>query len=109
MTAQEFFCNVWLAGISLKRLPAPKSKTFIPRSPSLQRLNRCESSWVFYKMRLKGICQSDIARVSGMANSTVSEVLNGKKSSLRVYAAVSSLLGYTDIDSLLSEARRSAA
>lgn len=82
---------------------------YTTRSPSLQRLNRCESSWVFYKMRLKGICQSDIARVSGMANSTVSEVLNGKKSSLRVYAAVSSLLGYTDIDSLLSEARRSAA
>ena len=82
---------------------------YTTRSPSLQRLNRYDSSWVFYKMRLKGVCQSDIARVSGMANSTVSEVLNGKKSSLRVYAAVSSLLGYTDFDSLLSEARRSAA
>ncbi|WP_318714347.1 hypothetical protein [Treponema sp.] len=64
---------------------------------------------MFYKMRLKGVRQSDIARISGMANSTVSEVLNGKKSSLRVYSVVSSLLGYTDIDSLLSEARRSAA
>ena len=108
MTAQEFFYRVWLARITMKRLPAPKiiNET---RSPSLQRLNRYESSWVFYKMRLKGICQSDIARVSGMANSTVSEVLNGKKSSLRVYAAVSSLLGYPDIDSLLAEVRRSAA
>ena len=82
---------------------------YTTRSPSLQRLNRCESSWVFYKMRLKGICQSDIARVSGMANSTVSEVLNGKKSSLRVYSAVSSLLGYADIGSLLREVRRMTA
>ena len=82
---------------------------YTTRSPSLQRLNRYESGWVFYKMRLKGVRQSDIARISGMANSTVSEVLNGKKSSLRVYSAVSSLLGYPDIDSLLSEARRSAA
>ena len=107
MTAHEFFYKVWLASVTQKRLPAPKGIT--TKSPSLQRLNRYESGWVFYKMRLKGVRQSDIARISGMANSTVSEVLNGKKSSLRVYAAVSSLLGYSDIDSLLSEARRSAA
>lgn len=107
MTAHEFFYKVWLASVTQKRLPAPKGIT--TKSPSLQRLNRRESDWVFYKMRLKGVRQSDIARISGMANSTVSEVLNGKKSSLRVYSAVSSLLGYSDIDSLLSEARRSAA
>lgn len=82
---------------------------YTTRSPSLQRLNRYESSWVLYKMRLNGICQSDIARISGMANSTVSEVLNGKKSSLRVYSTVSSLLGYADIGSLLVEARKRAA
>ena len=82
---------------------------YTTRSPRLQRLNCYESSWVFYKMRLKGVRQSDIARISGMANSTVSEVLNGKKSSLRVYAAVSSLLGYADIGSLLREVRRMTA
>lgn len=107
MTAHEFFYKVWLASVTQKRLPAPKGIT--TRSPRLQRLNCYESSWVFYKMRLKGVCQSDIARVSGMARSTVSEVLNGKKSSLRVYAAVSSLLGYPNIDSLLREVRRMTA
>lgn len=109
MTAQEFFCNVWLAGISLKRLPAPKSKTFIPRSPSLQRLNRRESDWVFYLMRQKGVKSSDIVRATGTTSGLVSLVLNGKRSSIRVYSAVSSLLGYPDIDSLLAEVRRSAA
>ena len=96
--------------------PKPQGKpckegimNYTTRSPRLQRLNCYESSWVFYKMRLKGVRQSDIARISGMANSTVSEVLNGKKSSLRVYAAVSSLLGYADIGSLLREVRRMTA
>lgn len=82
---------------------------YTTKSPSLQRLNRYESSWVFYKMRLKGVRQSDIARMAGMANSSVSEVLNGKKSSIRVYGALCSLLGYPDIAALFSEARRTAA
>ena len=108
MTAQEFFYKVWLARITMKRLPAPKiiNET---RSPSLQRLSRRESDWVFYLMRQKGVKSSDIVRATGTTSGLVSLVLNGKRSSIRVYSAVSSLLGYPDIDSLLAEVRRSAA
>lgn len=81
---------------------------YTTRSRSLIRLNRYEIGWVFYKMRLKGVRQLDIARISGLANSTVCEVLNGKKSSLRVYGALCYLLGYSNIAALLSEARKSA-
>lgn len=78
------------------------------KSPSLQRLSRRESDWVFYLMRQKGVKSSDIVRATGTTSGLVSLVLNGKRSSIRVYSAVSSLLGYPDIDSLLAEVRRSA-
>ena len=52
---------------------------------------------------------SDIVRATGTTSGLVSLVLNGKRSSIRVYSAVSSLLGYPDIDSLLSEVRRMTA
>ena len=79
------------------------------KSPSLQRLNRQESDWVFYLMRQKGVRQSDIVRITGTTSGLVSLVLNGKRSSLCVYSATAHLLGYPDIDSLLAELRRSAA
>lgn len=107
MTAHEFFYKVWLASVTQKRLPAPKGIT--TKSLSLQRLNRRESDWVFYLMRQKGVKSSDIVRATGTTSGLVSLVLNGKRSSIRVYSAVSSLLGYPDIDSLLAEVRRSAA
>ena len=107
MTAHEFFYKVWLASVTQKRLPAPKGIT--TKSPRLQRLNRRESDWVFYLMRQKGIKNADIVRITGMTSGLVSLVLNGKRSSLRVYSATAKLLGYADIDSLLSEVRRSAA
>ena len=47
------------------------------KSPSLQRLNRRESDWVFYLMRQKGVKSSDIVRATGTTSGLVSLVLNG--------------------------------
>lgn len=79
------------------------------KSPSLQRLNCRESDYVFYLMRQKGVRQSDIVRITNTTSGLVSLVLNGKRSSLRVYSATAKLLGYADIGSFLSEVRRKAA
>lgn len=107
MTAHEFFYKVWLASVTQKRLPAPKGIT--TKSPSLQRLTRSECDWIYFLMRQKGVKQSDVVNATGTTSALVSLVLNGKRSSIRVYSAVSSLLGYPNIDSLLREVRRMTA
>lgn len=107
MTAHEFFYKVWLASVTQKRLPAPKGIT--TKSPSLQRLTRSECDWIYFLMRQKGVKQSDVVNATGTTSALVSLVLNGKRSSIRVYSAVSSLLGYPNIDSLLREVRRMIA
>ena len=79
------------------------------KSPSLQRLTRSECDWIYFLMRQKGVKQSDVVNATETTSALVSLVLNGKRSSLRVYSAVSSLLGYPNIDSLLREVRRMTA
>lgn len=74
----------------------------------MQRFTRRESDWIFHLMRKKGVRSTDIMRVTGFTSGTVSLVLNGKRSSLAVYSAVSELLGYPNIESLLAEVRREA-
>lgn len=78
------------------------------RGPVLQRFTRRESDWIFHLMRKNGVRSTDIMRVTGFTSGTVSLVLNGKRSSLAVYSAVSKLLGYPNIESLLAEVRREA-
>ena len=82
---------------------------YTTRSPSLQRLERHEARWIVYKLQLQGIRQVDVARVSGMAASTVSGVLTCERSSARVYAALCKLLGYESISMLLADAQHSDA
>lgn len=108
MTAQEFFCNVWLAGISLKRLPAPKSKTFIPRSPCLQRLVSDKGKWVNYQIRLRGLTQKEIAARAGCSQSQVANTLAGRTSSSKIYLVLCDILEISSIAELLATPRRSA-
>lgn len=82
---------------------------YTTKSPSLQRFTRNESDWVFYQMRRKGITCSDIAVLSMRSSPFVSQVLGGTRSSLPIYDVLCRLLGYSDFDALLADARRSAS
>jgi len=82
---------------------------YITRSPSLQRLGHQEARWIVYQLQLQGIRQKEVAHISGMSVTTVSDVLNCKKSSAAVYATICKLLGYGSMAQLLTEARRSVA
>lgn len=81
---------------------------YTTKSPSLQRFTRNESDWVFYQMRRKSISCSDIAVLSMRSRPFVSQVLRGSRSSFPVYTAICRLLGYRNINALLTEARRSS-
>lgn len=82
---------------------------YTAKSPSLQRLDRHTSNWVYYQMRRKGITCTEIATRSKRSQSFVSLVLCGARSSLPVYDVLCRALGYSDMDALLADARRSAA
>lgn len=78
------------------------------RGPVLQRLTRHESDWIFHLMRKNGVRQTDIMRVTGFTSASVSLALNGKRSSLAVYSAVSKLLGYGSFEKLLAAVPKEA-
>ena len=80
---------------------------YITKSPSLQRLSRSEGKWVGYQLKLRGLTQATVAAYSNKARNTVANVLTGRISSLSVYTALCSLLGYDCIGALLADARRS--
>ena len=81
----------------------------ITRSPSLQRLERNAGKWIIFRLHLKEITLKDVAILIGMSASFVSDVLAGRRSSARVYNGICALLGYSDMNALLADARRSAA
>lgn len=100
MTVQEFFCKVWLAGINIKRLPAPPLKTFTPRSPCLKKINPDRGKWVFYQLRLRSLTFKDVAVAAGCSRPHVSNVLRGYCSSSKVYEAVCNMLGLSSVSEL---------
>lgn len=82
---------------------------YITRCVSAQRLSPATGKWISYQLKRRGCTHADVARVAGITRAATSQVLNGKRSSIRVYGALCKVLGYQSFDDLLAAANRSVA
>lgn len=62
-----------------------------------------ETHWLKYQMALKGITQVDIASYAGCTRPMVSQVLHGRKQSVKVRTALAQAFGYASFDTLLAD------
>lgn len=82
---------------------------YTTKSPSLQRLNSDKGKWVAFQLRLKGITLTEVARRAGCSLPTVSNVLAGRHSSVKVYIVLCDILGYSAVCDLFAFGKRRAA
>ena len=69
------------------------------------RIKPKEGLWVNYQLRLKGINQTDLSRKLGINQSTITNVLAGKRRSVRVEEALYQALGYPSFEAMIAASR----
>jgi hypothetical protein len=73
-------------------------------SADAERLTPSQSCWIKYQLNLSKIRFRMVAEEAGLANSTVSDFMVGRKNSERTKVALCKLLGYESFATLLKEA-----
>jgi transcriptional regulator with XRE-family HTH domain len=69
----------------------------------MRKITYKETHWLKYQMAIKGITQDDIASQAGCSQPMVSQVLYGRKRSVKVRNALAQAFGYTSLENLLIE------
>jgi transcriptional regulator with XRE-family HTH domain len=69
------------------------------------RIKPQEGLWISYQLRLKGITGRSFAAKHGVRESTVSQVINGHRSSRRLEEALCQALGYPSFGAMIAASR----
>ena len=69
------------------------------------RIKPNEGLWIIYKLRLKGISQTEMAARLGVSVKAVNLILRGRKHSTRIEDALYQTLGYPNFESMIAASR----
>jgi len=69
------------------------------------RIKPKEGLWIYYQLRLKKINQTDLSKKLGINSSTISNVLSGKRRSVRIEEALYQVLGYSSFEAMIAASR----
>lgn len=70
----------------------------------MRKLTFKQAKWICYQLKLRKLIYRDIANRAGLSCSIVNEVLNCRRSSIRVFTVLVSVLGYESLFDLLKDA-----